>query len=151
MLPFLRITDTATRRLAALERQCSEMVAELKTMNDHLSHLMRRESQLRAVLEREAELERYQTKLDDTLAKPGVQSHIEGRMRKAVLHRDPFLVLADFRAYADCQQRVDAAWRSTGSWIRSSIINVARAGKFSSDRSIKEYATTIWGISPVRV
>ena len=90
MLPFLRITETATHRIAALERQCSEMVAELKTMNDHLSRLMRRESQLRAVLDRDAELERYQTKLDDTLARPGVQSHIEVSMRKAVLHRDPF-------------------------------------------------------------
>ena len=88
-MPFLRITETSTR-IAALERQCSEMVAELKTMNEHLSQLMRRESQLRAVLERDAELDRYRVKLDETLARPGVQSHIEKKVHEAALHLDPF-------------------------------------------------------------
>jgi starch phosphorylase len=68
-----------------------------------------------------------------------------------LVHRDPFLVLADFRAYADAQARVSAAWRSPASWVRSSILNTARAGKFSSDRSIREYAQHIWRIAPVSV
>ncbi len=58
--------------------------------------------------------------------------------------RDPFLVCADFRAYVDCQRRVDAAWRVPAAWTRSSILNVARAGRFSSDRSIRDYARLIW-------
>jgi starch phosphorylase len=62
--------------------------------------------------------------------------------------RDPFLVLADFRAYVDCQARIDAAWLHQRSWTRSSILNVARAGRFSSDRSIREYATKIWNVRP---
>ena len=66
-----------------------------------------------------------------------------------LVDRDPFLVLADFRAYADCQRTVDAAWADPSRWARSSILNVARAGKFSSDRSIREYASEIWRISPV--
>ncbi|HSS00307.1 MAG TPA: glycogen/starch/alpha-glucan phosphorylase [Kofleriaceae bacterium] len=66
-----------------------------------------------------------------------------------LLHRDPFLVLADFRAYADCQRTVEAAWRAPATWLRSSILNTARAGRFSSDRSIREYASTIWNVSPV--
>ena len=61
-------------------------------------------------------------------------------------NHDPFLVCADFRAYADAQQRVAAAWRTPATWIQSSILNVARAGKFSSDRSIGEYATQIWNV-----
>ena len=68
-----------------------------------------------------------------------------------LLHHDPFMVLADYRAYSDCQRRVDAAWRSPKSWLRSSIINVARAGKFSSDRAIREYAHAIWGVTPVHL
>jgi starch phosphorylase len=68
-----------------------------------------------------------------------------------LLHRDPFLALADFRAYADCQRRVDAAWRAPATWVRSSILNTARTGRFSSDRSIREYATQIWRLPPVHI
>jgi glycogen phosphorylase len=68
-----------------------------------------------------------------------------------LVHRDPFLVLADFRSYADCQQRVDAAWRSQAAWQQASILNVARAGRFSSDRSIQEYADRIWRVAPVAI
>jgi glycogen phosphorylase len=66
-----------------------------------------------------------------------------------LLHRDPFLVLADFRAYADCQRKVEALWRTPAAWLRSSILNTARAGRFSSDRAIREYAKTIWHVAPV--
>ena len=66
-----------------------------------------------------------------------------------LLHRDPFLVLADFRAYADCQRRVEDRWQKPDSWVRSSILNTARAGRFSSDRAIREYAREIWNVAPV--
>jgi starch phosphorylase len=66
-----------------------------------------------------------------------------------LLHKDPFLVLADFRAYADCQRRVEELWRNPVAWVRSSILNTARAGRFSSDRAIREYARTIWNVPPV--
>ena len=59
---------------------------------------------------------------------------------------DPFLVCADFAAYVDAQRRVAQAWRSPAAWTTSSILNVARAGKFSSDRSIREYAKNIWRV-----
>jgi starch phosphorylase len=60
--------------------------------------------------------------------------------------RDPFLVCADFRSYADCQRRVAELWRTPKTWIASSIINTARAGVFSSDRAISEYAKAIWHV-----
>jgi starch phosphorylase len=66
-----------------------------------------------------------------------------------LLHRDPFFVLADFRAYADCQRQVDALWRTPAAWLRSSILNTARAGRFSSDRAVREYARAIWNVAPV--
>lgn len=63
---------------------------------------------------------------------------------------DPFLVLADYRAYVETQGRVDLAFRDGPGWAKSAILNTARVGKFSSDRTIREYAEQIWGLSPVR-
>jgi starch phosphorylase len=59
-------------------------------------------------------------------------------------HHDFFMVCADFDAYWQTQQRVDAAWLDRKSWLRSSIINTANTGWFSSDRTISEYADEIW-------
>jgi starch phosphorylase len=66
-----------------------------------------------------------------------------------LLHRDRFYVLADFRSYADCQRTVEDRWRTPASWLRSSILNTARGGRFSSDRAIREYARMIWRVEPV--
>jgi len=66
-----------------------------------------------------------------------------------LLHKDRFLVLADFRAYAIAQRKVEALWRTPARWLRSSILNTARSGRFSSDRSIREYAKEIWRVAPV--
>jgi starch phosphorylase len=64
---------------------------------------------------------------------------------------DPFLVLADFPAYAACQGRVNAAWQDQERWTRMSILNTARGGKFSSDRAISEYSERIWHAQPVKI
>ena len=66
-------------------------------------------------------------------------------------HHDPFLVLADYAAYVDCQEAVSAAWQDTDTWTRMSILNTARSGKFSSDRAIAEYCDYIWNVPPVTV
>ena len=64
---------------------------------------------------------------------------------------DPFMVLADFRAYSDAHLRVDAAYRDPAKWAKMAILNTARVGKFSSDRTIREYAEDIWHLPAVPV
>lgn len=64
----------------------------------------------------------------------------------SLLNADPYLVLADFADYATCQQRVSEAYRDQDNWVRMSILNVARMGYFSSDRSIREYCTQVWHV-----
>jgi starch phosphorylase len=64
---------------------------------------------------------------------------------------DPYKLLADFRAYSDCHLRVEAAYRDPAGWARKAILNTARSGKFSSDRTIREYAEQIWSLPSVPV
>ena len=68
-----------------------------------------------------------------------------------LLTTDPFFVLADYQSYVDCQEKVSLLWRQPEAWTRQSILNVARSGRFSSDRSIREYCEQIWKVSPVPV
>ena len=68
----------------------------------------------------------------------------------SLLTRDDYLLLADYQAYLDCQDRVSHAYRDQKHWTRMSILNVARMGQFSSDRSIQQYCSDIWQVKPVR-
>jgi glycogen phosphorylase len=69
----------------------------------------------------------------------------------SILGRDEYLTLADYRAYVDCQDRVDRAWQDPLRWTRMSILTTARCGYFSSDRTVGEYCARIWRVGPVRV
>ena len=63
---------------------------------------------------------------------------------------DPYFVLADYASYVACQERVAEAYRDSDGWTQRSIRNVAHMGKFSTDRTIREYSDEIWGLKPVR-
>ena len=68
-----------------------------------------------------------------------------------LLNNDPFLVLADYQSYVDAQAQASSLWMDSHSWTEKSILNVARMGKFSSDRSIRDYCQSIWKVQPVTV
>ena len=84
----------------------------------------------------------YFSRGDSNLFKPLVDS---------LLYDDQYLLLADYQSYLDCQERVGEAYRDRDNWAKMSILNVARMGKFSSDRSIQEYCDDIWKVKPVPV
>ncbi len=67
---------------------------------------------------------------------------------ESLLTRDDYLLLADYQPYVDCQGRVSDAYRDQTNWTRMSIVNAASVGRFSSDRSIRDYCRDIWNITP---
>ena len=70
---------------------------------------------------------------------------------RGLLDYDPYFVLADFAAYRDAQRNVAAAFQDRDRWTRMSILNTARTGTFSSDRTIREYCSDIWRVGPVPI
>ncbi len=78
------------------------------------------------------------SKGDKTLFQPLVDSLMDVR--------DPYLLMLDFESYIECQRQVGRAYLDQAAWTRKAILNVARMGKFSTDRTIREYSEKIWGI-----
>ena len=67
----------------------------------------------------------------------------------SLLRYDQYFVLADYASYVQCQERVNEIYRDQNMWTKMAVLNVARSGKFSSDRAIRQYAENIWGALPV--
>ena len=72
-------------------------------------------------------------------------------LRDNLLYHDPFLCLADFESYCQAQEKVSKAFKDKARWGKMAVLNTARVGKFSSDRTIAEYAKDIWKLKPVKV
>jgi starch phosphorylase len=68
---------------------------------------------------------------------------------ESLLSRDEYMLLADYESYIDCQERVNDAYRDRMRWTRMSILNCASVGRFSSDRSVREYCRDIWNVTPL--
>jgi starch phosphorylase len=68
-----------------------------------------------------------------------------------LLHHDEYLLLADYASYIVCQDQASAAYQDQERWTRMSILNTARSGFFSSDRTMRQYCVEIWGVKPLRV
>ncbi len=80
------------------------------------------------------------------------ENHPFGALHHSLLDGgDPFKVLADYRAYVQAHEKVDVAYRDKSRWATMAILNTARVGKFSSDRTIREYAKDIWTLLSVAV
>ncbi|MDU9050355.1 MAG: glycogen/starch/alpha-glucan phosphorylase [Candidatus Electrothrix sp. Rat3] len=69
----------------------------------------------------------------------------------SLLYKDPYMLFADYQAYIDCQDRVSRLYADKKRWTQMSILNTARMGKFSSDRSIKDYCRKVWEVQPCPV
>jgi starch phosphorylase len=114
---------------------------------DEVQALHARGYRPREIYERDADLRQ----VIDFLASGALADGDAGLFRPLVenlLGPDPFLVLADYRAYVECQAKVSALWRDRAAWTRASILNVARMGRFSSDRSIRDYCGMVWDVKP---
>jgi glycogen phosphorylase len=94
-------------------------------------------------------------KSDIDLMTSGLFSHGDTNLFRPLadhlINHDPFMALADYRAYIECQDKISEVYDRRREWDRMSILNVSRMGKFSSDRSIREYARKIWDIEPLPV
>ena len=64
---------------------------------------------------------------------------------------DEYFVLKDFASYAEAQKRLERMYKDKEAWAKAAVLNTARSGKFSSDRTIKEYAEEIWNLKPLHI
>jgi starch phosphorylase len=100
-------------------------------------------------LERNAELREALELIDSGHFSPSRQDDAKLVVRRLLEDGEPFLVLADFAAYAAAQDRVDALYAQPEEWSRKTALNCLNMGYFSSDRSVREYADRIWDVRPV--
>jgi starch phosphorylase len=82
----------------------------------------------------------------------GALSHGDAGLFRPIVDQlltdDPYVLMADYQSYVDCQDEVAMLWRNPAAWTSRSIVNVARVGRFSSDRSIADYCERIWHVTP---
>ncbi|RRN67828.1 MULTISPECIES: glycogen/starch/alpha-glucan phosphorylase [Rhizobium/Agrobacterium group] len=97
----------------------------------------------RAIIEGSAELSQALSSIASGVFSPDDRSRFAGLI-DGIYNSDWFMVAADFDAYANAQREVDAIWSDPDSWYAKTVRNTARMGWFSSDRTIRQYATEIW-------
>ncbi|MBI5544966.1 MAG: glycogen/starch/alpha-glucan phosphorylase, partial [Deltaproteobacteria bacterium] len=96
------------------------------------------------------ELKKVLDEISNGTFSPG-EPKLHQQIVDSLLHGgDQYMLLADFASYVACQDEVAKVYRDQEKWTRMAILNVARAGKFSSDRTIKQYAEEIWNVKPVK-
>ncbi|MEW6519730.1 MAG: glycogen/starch/alpha-glucan phosphorylase [Thermodesulfobacteriota bacterium] len=102
-----------------------------------------------AVYERNPVVQRIVDSIRDGMFSYGDREIFRPIIDDLLNENDPYLLLLDLESYLDCQEKIGLAFRDKKTWTEKSILNVARMGKFSSDRTIREYARDIWGIKDV--
>ena len=118
----------------------AEEVYDLKSRGYQARDIYETNDQLKAVIDLIAS--GHFSSGDPELFKPLVDS---------LLYHDEYLLFADYQSYVNCQDRVSKTYRDRDAWTRMSILNAARMGKFSSDRTIRQYCEEIWKVKPVPV
>jgi starch phosphorylase len=118
----------------------AEEVYALKAKGYNPMDYYNRNEELREVIDRIAS--GYFSPENPNLFQPLVDS---------LMHKDEYLLFADYQSYIECQERVSQAYRDQHNWNRMSILNTARMGFFSSDRTIQDYCQNIWNVEPVKI
>ena len=118
---------------------------------DEVAELLKKGYDPQEYLKRNDELRAIVDWVGSNYFTPDEPPGVLAMLRDNLYYSDPFLCLPDFESYSECQKKVDAAFREKSCWSKMAILNTARMGKFSSDRSIKEYARDIWKVEPVRI
>lgn len=104
----------------------------------------------RAYAERDERLSAVLDLIAGETFSPGEPGRFQGVVND-LLTWDTYMLLADFPAYCEAQERIDALYSDQDAWTKAALLNTARAGKFSSDRTISDYAREIWRLEPVAV
>jgi starch phosphorylase len=105
----------------------------------------------RACYGADPELARVLDMIRDDAFNPGDPGLFQPIVDSLLHWGDHYLLLADYASYVACQDRVARTYLDQATWTKMAILNVAKMGKFSSDRTIREYAEEIWRVSPVRI
>ncbi len=105
----------------------------------------------RAVIEADPDLNRVMELLAGGTFNPDEPGIFDPILRQLTVEGDPWMVTADFRSYVEAQERAAAYYREPEAWSRSSVLNAAASGGFSSDRTVAEYNREIWRLEPVSV
>jgi starch phosphorylase len=116
-----------------------------------LIELKKRGYHPRAYLDNDPELRRVMEAIRDNRFSPEEGNLFSELWSALVDHGDPFFHFADYRAYIACQEQVSENYRDSEDWTRKAVLNVARMSKFSSDRTIREYAEDIWKLRPLHI
>ncbi|EBD8145959.1 glycogen phosphorylase, partial [Salmonella enterica] len=101
--------------------------------------------------EKDEELHQVLTQIGSGVFNPEEPGRYRDLVDSLINFGDHYQVLADYRSYVDCQDKVDELYRRPEEWTTKAMLNIANMGYFSSDRTIKEYAENIWHIDPVRL
>lgn len=101
--------------------------------------------------EQDEELHQALTQIGTGLFSPSEPGRYRDLLDSQINFGDHYQVLADYRSYVDCQDKVDELYRHPEEWANKAMMNIANMGYFSSDRTIQEYAKHIWHIDPVRL
>jgi starch phosphorylase len=104
----------------------------------------------RQYIEQNKELAQAMNQLSSGFFSPENQGYFQPVVN-SLLDGDHYCVLADYASYVSCQEEVSRVYREHDRWIKMAVLNVARSGKFSSDRAIREYAENIWHIASLDV
>ena len=134
-----------------LEHVGEENIFIFGNTTEEVEALRRKGYSPRQYYEEDEELRQVLTQIATGVFSPDEPSRYRDLVDSLINFGDHYQVLADYRSYVDCQDRVDELYRQQEKWTCVAMHNIANMGYFSSDRTIKEYAENIWHIDPVRL